>query len=125
MSQFVDASAHNTQIHFCRSGNDLATALKEFQEGLSPEQETRFKSIATHTPKAEDVLQLTDEIIEKNAHRKSRMFADRVRGFLNSVQQFCSIIDTFAASNQIAALVWGSVKLIILVNILYCMWSPC
>jgi hypothetical protein len=101
----------------------LAIALKEFQQGLSPEQEAQLKYITTQTPKPEDVLQLTSELIEKSSHRNSRILADRVRGFLNSVQQYCNIVDTCAAANQIAALVWGSVKLIILVYIFYCISS--
>ncbi len=91
--------------------------MREFRQGLSPEQEARFKCIATNTPNAEDVLQLTNEITEKNAGRQSRVLADRVGGFLSSVQQFCNIVDTCAAANQIAALVWGSVKLIMLVEV--------
>jgi hypothetical protein len=97
----------------------LAIALDEFQQRLSPEQETQLKSIAAHTPEADDVLQLTSEINEKNSHRKSRILADRVQGFLNSVQQYCNIVDTCTGPNQTAALVWGCVKLAILVNTMY------
>jgi hypothetical protein len=92
--------------------------LEEFQKHLSPEQEEQLKSIAAHdhTPNATDVLQLTNEINEKNSARKSRILADRVQEFLNSVQQYCNIVDTCTGLNQIAALAWSCVKLAILVN---------
>ena len=96
----------------------LAVVLEEFQQHLSPEQEEQLKSIATHdrTPDATDVLQLTNEINEKNSTRKSRILADRMQEFLNSVQQYCNIVDTCTGLNQIAALTWSCVKLAILVN---------
>ena len=99
----------------------LAVVLEEFQQHLSPEQEEQLKSIATHdthdrTPDVTDVLQLTNEINEKSSARKSRILADRVQEFLNSVQQYCNIVDTCTGLNQIAALTWSCVKLAILVN---------
>jgi methyltransferase-like protein len=93
--------------------------LEEFQQRLSPDQATQLKSIAAHTPNAEDVLQLTNAINEKNSHRKSRILADRVQEFLNSVQQYCNIVETCTGPNQTAALVWGCVKLAILVNTMF------
>ncbi|KAN0066982.1 ankyrin [Elaphomyces granulatus] len=102
----------------------LAVVLEEFQQHLSPEQEEQLKSIATHdthdrTPDATDVLQLTNEINEKNSARKSRILANRVQGFLNSVQQYCNIVDTCTGLNQTAALAWSCVKLAILITV-YC-----
>ena len=96
--------------------------MKEFQQDLSPEHEEQLKSItAAHerTPNATDVLQLTDEVNKKTSSRKSRILADRVQGFLNPVQQFCNIVDACTELNQTAALVWGCVKLAILVNRMY------
>ena len=89
---------------------------------MSPEHEEQFKSITAaheHTPSATDVLQLTAEVNKKSSARKSRILADRVQGFLNSVQQFCNIVDACAGLNQIAVLVWSCVKLAILVNRIY------
>ena len=100
----------------------MAKALSEFQRCLSPEQEAQLASIASSAPRAEDVLLLTNEIIERNSDRKSRIFASRVQGLLSSVQQYCTVADTWAGPNQTAALVWGTVKLVILVN--SCIVSP-
>jgi siroheme synthase (precorrin-2 oxidase/ferrochelatase) len=93
--------------------------LREFQQGLSPEHEEQLKSIAAaheHTPNVTDVLQLTDEVNKKASARKSRILADRVQEFLNSVQQFCNMVDACTGPNQTAALVWSCIKLAILVN---------
>lgn len=97
------------------SHNNLATALSEFRQILSPDQIAQLTS--SNTPTADDVVQLTDDIMEANAGRKSRIFASRVQGLLSPVQQYCTIIDTCAGSNQIAALVWGSIKLVLLVSL--------
>ncbi|KAN0070782.1 ankyrin [Elaphomyces granulatus] len=96
----------------------LAVVLEEFQQQLSPEQKEQLKSIAAHDhmPDATDVLQLTNEINEKSSARKSRILADRVQEFLNSVQQYCNIVDTCTGLNQIAALAWSCVKLAILIT---------
>jgi len=96
--------------------------LEEFQRHLPPEQEAQLKSIAAahhHEPDATDVLQLTSEINKKNSARKSRILGDRVKEFLNSVQQYSNIVDTCTELNQTAVLVWSCVKLTILVNKIY------
>ena len=65
---------------------------------------------------AQDVVDLLSEIDKENSARRSRVWAQRVRGILDSVQQYCSIVDTFVQANPaIASLVWGSVKFVILV----------
>jgi hypothetical protein len=100
----------------------LAVVLKEFQQGLSPEHEEQLKSIAAaheHTPDATDVLRLTDEVNKKTSDRKSRVLADRLQVFLNSVQQFCNMVDACTGLNQTAGLVWSCIKLAILVNRMY------
>ncbi|KAF3027915.1 hypothetical protein E8E12_000178 [Didymella heteroderae] len=54
--------------------------------------------------------------VASNASRKSRIFASRLHGLLGSVQQYCNIVDTCVGPNQIASLVWGSIKLVILTS---------
>lgn len=102
-----------------RNHSQLATALSEFQQVLTPDQVAQLNSYSNHTPTADDVVGLTDQIIQSNASRKSHIFASRLQGLLGSVQQYCNIIDTCAGPNQIAALVWGSIKLVLLVCTLY------
>jgi hypothetical protein len=99
-----------------RSSSDLATALAEFRQILSSDQTAQLSSFSSNTPTADDIVQLTDDIMKANAGRKSRILASRVQGLLSSVQQYCTIVDTCAGPNQIAALVWGSIKLVLLVR---------
>ena len=99
-----------------RSYSDLATALAEFRQILSSDQTAQLSSFSSKTPTADDIVQLTDDIMKANAGRKSRILASRAQGLLCSVQQYCTIVDMCAGPNQIAALVWGSIKLVLLVR---------
>jgi len=109
-------------ISLDRSGDRLTLALDEFQRNLSPDQKKDFDLIASSTPTVKDVVTFTQEIDQKNSWRKSRIMANRMSGVLQSVQQYCAIIDTFIQSNPgIAALVWGSIKFVILVCT--CHWN--
>ncbi|KAF2624033.1 hypothetical protein BU25DRAFT_493930 [Macroventuria anomochaeta] len=94
----------------------LAIALDEFQQTLTPDQTAQLKSYSNHAPTPNDVVSLTDQVIQANASRKTHIFASRLQGLLGSIQQYCNIIDTCVGPNQIAALVWGSIKLVILTS---------
>ncbi|KAF2785963.1 hypothetical protein K505DRAFT_344213, partial [Melanomma pulvis-pyrius CBS 109.77] len=99
-----------------RAHIELRIALDEFQQLLSSDQTTQLASFSGNAPTADDVVRLTDQVTQANASRKSRIFATRTQGLLGSVQQYCTIIDTCVGPNQIAALVWGSIKLVLLVS---------
>ncbi|KAI9766767.1 MAG: hypothetical protein M1839_004771 [Geoglossum umbratile] len=93
----------------------LRSALRDFQDILSPDQKRDLLAQATVSDAAAVII-LTAEIDRENAKRRSRGVATRLFSFLESVQQFSTIVDTFVSSNpSIAALVWGSVKFVILV----------
>lgn len=63
---------------------------------------------------------LTKEIDDANAKQRHNCVGVRLFTFLESVQQFSSVVDTFVSSNpSIAALVWGSIKFTFLVSLLY------
>ena len=95
---------------------NVAAALDEFQKLLTPTQKTELNSLSQGTPTAEDVVQFTKTIEDRAKKRKSRIIASRVERFLQSVQQYCVVVDTFVSSNpHIAGLVWGSVRLLIVV----------
>ena len=66
-------------------------------------------------PDTNAVLTFTADLNFKNSTQKSRCVASRLVDFLQSIQQFVSVVDTFTQANQgIASLVWGSVKLTML-----------
>ncbi|KAG9251495.1 uncharacterized protein F5Z01DRAFT_267855 [Emericellopsis atlantica] len=60
----------------------------------------------------------TAQLQQEHQLRKGRGVAARLISVLQSVQAFSSIVDTLVSSKpDIAALVWGSVKLALLVRI--------
>jgi hypothetical protein len=61
----------------------------------------------------------TAELDAENAKRKTRSVASRLIKLLGSIQQFPGVIGTFVSSNPaLAALLWGSVQLMLLVCLL-------
>jgi len=96
--------------------SQVTVALAEFQTLLTPAQKGELNSLSQGTPTADDVVQFTKTIQERSKQVNSRVIASRIYGFLQSLQQYCAIVDTLVSSNpQIAGLVWGSVKFLILV----------
>lgn len=94
----------------------LSDAIKSFQNSLDPDQKARLEAIQA-VPDAHAVAGFTYQLDQENAKRKSRCVAARISPLLESVQQFSGIVETFVSSNpHIAALVWGSVKLVLQVS---------
>lgn len=97
-------------------GQSLREAVREFQDALTPEQNKDLQMIKA-VPDAAAVITFTAQLDEKNAQRRTRCVASRLYTLLQSVQQFSTIVDTFVSSRpNIAALVWGSIKLTLLVR---------
>jgi hypothetical protein len=94
----------------------LKESLKQFREVLTPEQQNQLQGPGI-VPDAATVIRFTAELDAENAKRRSRCVASRLLTVLESIQQFSSIVDTFIQSNpEVAALIWGSVKLALLVR---------
>ncbi|KAF8249116.1 hypothetical protein K440DRAFT_641482 [Wilcoxina mikolae CBS 423.85] len=92
---------------------ELRAALDSFHEALTEDQKTQLSAIGK--PTASAVVELTENIDAKKP-KSSR----RVLGFLQSFQQFSAVVDTFIQSNPVvSALVWGSVKFLILASLNY------
>ena len=92
----------------------LNIALGEFEAILTDEQKGRFT--ASLAPDANAAVKLAIEIDQDNVNRRGRCLGTRLVKFLESVQQFSDIVGTFVSSSpQIAALVWGGVKLSLLI----------
>jgi len=96
----------------------LSAAVKQFQDSLTPTQASEL-SKQSSKPDATSILTFTAEIDKINADRRSRCVSSRLFGILQSVKEFSDVADTFVSSHpEIAALVWGSLKLTLLVNML-------
>ncbi|KAI3324596.1 hypothetical protein HD806DRAFT_493050 [Xylariaceae sp. AK1471] len=94
----------------------LQAALGEFQSMLSAEDRQKLEQIKGK-PAADAAIQFTASLDRDNAaKRKGPSISSRLYSVLLSVQQFSSVLDTFVSSNPaIAALVWGTVKLTMMV----------
>ena len=64
------------------------------------------------------VVAFTARIDRENASRRVRGVAGRLHKSLESIQQFTTIVDAFVSTNpQIAALILGSFKVVVLVSL--------
>lgn len=94
----------------------LQEAIKDFQGALTPDQKRRLHTMKV-VPDAAAVITLTAQLDGESQKRQTPGVSGRLYILLQSIQQFSSVVDTFVQSNPaIAALVWGSVKLTILVS---------
>jgi hypothetical protein len=99
------------------SADALSAAVTKFRAGLTPAQASEL-SKQSSKPNTTSILAFTAEIDKVNADRRSRCVSSRLFGILQSVKEFSDVADTFVSAHpEIAALVWGSLKLTILVSV--------
>ncbi|KAJ3537024.1 hypothetical protein NM208_g6478 [Fusarium decemcellulare] len=95
----------------------LQSALREFRSILT-EQERNDLDKVKGVPGTDDVLIFTAQLDAKRRTMKGRSIASRLHSVLQCVRDFSTVVDTFVSSHpDVAALVWGSVKLTMLVSI--------
>lgn len=95
----------------------LAQALADYENILSDEDRNQLHNQAL--PDTMAAINFTT-LIDRDCSRSRRQcMGPRLITFLESVQQFSKVVDTFVSSHpEVAALVWGGVRLTLLV-ILY------
>ena len=99
----------------------LAQALSEFEAVLSTDEKTKLRAYHGQSPPTStDVMRFTAEI-DRDATRNRRSgqcFGARLTNVLHAVQQFSSVVDPMVGTSQsqIAAAIWGTVKISIQVN---------
>lgn len=102
----------------------LQDAMRDFRANLTSSQDAELITYG-HDLDATTILVFTAEIDKVNASRRSRCVSSRLFGILQSVLGFSGVVDTFVSSNpDIAALVWGSLKLTIRVSTILLVF-PC
>jgi hypothetical protein len=95
---------------------DLEAALSEFHNILTEDQRTKLQKIKA-VPDADAVFIFTAQL-DQSSRSRGRSIASRLHSVLQCVREFSAVVDVFVSSNpQIAALVWGSVKLTVQVRI--------
>jgi len=94
----------------------LRAALRDFQSILTKDDLGQLHKIKA-IPDTDAVLVFTAELDMRNRTRKGRSISSRLYSVLQSVRDFCSVVDAFVSAHpEIAGLVWGSVKLTMLVS---------
>lgn len=92
----------------------LLTSLYSFENTLSKQEKEQFHAYGS-TPDPSNIIAFVAKIDTDNSSRASRCVAPRLHTFLDRVQQFVGVVDTFVnVKPQIAAPLWGSIKLSIL-----------
>ena len=94
----------------------LEIALSEFGSILTDDERKQLQQIKS-VPDASAALVFTARLDASNSARRGKSIGARAYSMLQSIQQFSTIIETFVSANpNIAALVWGSAKLTVLVS---------
>ncbi|KIW19584.1 hypothetical protein PV08_00157 [Exophiala spinifera] len=100
------------------SSNDptssLTAALTHFEVTLNEDHKTLYHA-ATTKPDALSVISFVGKLGETARGKSRRGVSARLVTFLDTLQQFSGVVDTFVNSDPtIAALVWGGVRMTIL-----------
>lgn len=108
------ALSHSGSIRVPHPTTALREALIKF-EGILTEEQRGLYQVSATKPDVASVIAFVAEIDANNNSTTRRCVAPRLCTFLEATQQFSDVVGTFISSNpQIAALVWGGVKMAIL-----------
>ncbi len=104
-----------------RNQEPLLSALANFQTLLTTEESQKFVHLIQTSPIDADALQHAIVQAENiQVAKLSNKISIRILPFLKCVQSFAGVVDTFIQSNpRVSALVWGGVKLLLMVWIPY------
>lgn len=96
--------------------NALDEAIRDFRSILSNDDLAALQDIKK-VPPEQAVMQFTAKLDATRRSKKGRSVASRLYTVLQTVRDFSTIVDTFISSRpEIAALVWGSIKMTMLVS---------
>ncbi|RVD85886.1 uncharacterized protein DFL_004190 [Arthrobotrys flagrans] len=94
----------------------LEKSIEDFKLSLRPEDHHTLKNFPDPSP--EDVAKFVKDLdakLQQKQKRRKTLQSSPFTTFVQSMQQFSSIVDTCVQSNpEIAALVWGGMKLVLL-----------
>ncbi|KAF5972509.1 heterokaryon incompatibility protein het-E-1 [Fusarium coicis] len=120
-SSYLSRSGPSTGSGSQPDGSAAVTKLKDavahFQAMLTDDDRMRLQGLKKLPHDAQSIIAFTAELDkQKDGNRRGKSIASRLTSFLQIVQQFTPIIDTYIQSNpDITALIWGSIKLTFMV----------
>ncbi|RSL78210.1 hypothetical protein CEP51_008403 [Fusarium floridanum] len=91
---------------------DLENTIARFQAILTDDDRKNLQQLKTEPHDAQSIIIFTASLDRFDPKRRGKSVASRLASFLQTIEQFTPIVDTYIQSNpEIAALVWGSVRL--------------
>ncbi|KAK2674239.1 hypothetical protein RAB80_009223 [Fusarium oxysporum f. sp. vasinfectum] len=92
---------------------ELENAVAHFQATLTDDDRKRLQGLKNLPHDAQSIIVFTAELdMQQSGNRRGKSIASRLTSFLQIIQQFTPVIDTYIQSNpDISALIWGSIKL--------------
>lgn len=97
---------------------ELETAVARFQAHLKDDERKKLQGLKATPHDIQAVIIFTAELDRSDLKRRGKSVATRLSSFLQTIQQFFPAIDTFVSSNpELAALIWGSVRLTFVVTV--------
>ncbi|PCD32692.1 hypothetical protein AU210_008935 [Fusarium oxysporum f. sp. radicis-cucumerinum] len=112
-AQIVDASRPRAgQNVSAASVRELERTVAGFQAILTDEDRKKLQQLKTTSHDSQSIITFTAELDLLDKNRRGKSVASRLASFLQTIEQFTPIVDTYIQSNpDIAALIWGSIKL--------------
>ncbi|KAJ5667464.1 hypothetical protein N7507_003328 [Penicillium longicatenatum] len=95
-------------------GHSLRDAIYDFTNMLTADWRCELNDIKA-VPEDDAVLIFTAQLDHQNRDRKGRSIASRLYSVLKSVRDFSTVIETFTPFPAIGSLVWGSIKVTMLI----------
>ncbi|KAH9230136.1 hypothetical protein K456DRAFT_538196 [Colletotrichum gloeosporioides 23] len=96
----------------------LEFALSQFGAILTDDERKRLQTQKSGLNDADAAFKFTLELDELDPVRRGRVVATKLCSLLQTVQSFGQVVETYVSSNpQVAALIWGTVKLTFMVLI--------
>ncbi|KAK2756370.1 nacht domain protein [Colletotrichum kahawae] len=107
------ASPSNALVATCSDRpTTLENALKTFQDVLDVDERKRLREEMSVSCDASQVIAFTARLDIVDPNRRGRSIATRLHSILETVQRFSEVVGIYVSSHpEIAALVWGSVRL--------------
>ncbi|SCV48309.1 uncharacterized protein FFB14_10312 [Fusarium fujikuroi] len=92
---------------------ELENAVARFQAALTDEDRKRLQDLRNLPHDAQSIIVFTAELdMQQSGKRRGKSIASRLTSFLQIIQQFTPVIDTYIQSDpDISAIIWGSIKL--------------
>ncbi|ENH62173.1 hypothetical protein FOC1_g10015135 [Fusarium oxysporum f. sp. cubense race 1] len=103
-----------------RAGQDVSAApvrelertVAGFQAILTDEDRKKLQQLKATSHDSQSIITFTAELDLLDKNRRGKSVASRLASFLQTIEQFTPIVDTYIQSNpDIAGIIWGSIKL--------------